>query len=288
MATGMVALLDDIAMLADDVAVASKHAGSSTAAILGDDVAVNASAATGFHQKRELKVIWEITKGAFKNKLIILPLAFILSFYLPIAITIVLVIGGLYLLYEGGEKVEEYIHIKLGHDIEHEAQLKTSTPENVLEVEKKKIKGAILTDFILSIEIVIIALSSVTTESLPVQILSVTIIAFAAVVFVYGLVALIVRMDDFGFMLKRKGKEQLGEFFIQSMPKVIKFLTVIGTLAMILVGGGILVHNIPMIHDVAHFSNVGIINEGIIGIIGAVFVLVVVEIFELTLKAIKK
>ena len=280
MATGIVALLDDVAMLADDTAMAARHAGAATAPILGDDVAVNAGAATGFSAKRELVVIYEIAKGAILNKFIILPFAFLLSYYLPIVITIVLVAGGIFLLYEGGEKIEEYIHLKLGHDEVHEAELKASTPDNVAVVEKKKIKSAILTDFILSIEIIVIAMSSVMNESLPVQIGAVTAIALVAVFGVYGLVALIVRMDDLGFYLKAKGKETIGQFFIDSMPKVIKSLTVIGTVAMLLVGGGIMVHNIPMIHEVAHFSSVGIINDGIVGVIGAVIVLVVVEVFE--------
>jgi predicted DNA repair protein MutK len=283
MATGLVALLDDVAMLADDTAMAARQAGAATAPILGDDVAVNAGAATGFSAKRELVVIKEIAKGAIKNKFIILPFAFLLSYYLPIAITLVLIAGGIFLLYEGGEKIEEYLHIKFQDpetQAKHETELSFSTPENVLDVEKKKIKSAILTDFILSIEIIVIAMSSVMNESLPVQIGVVTAIALVAVFGVYGLVALIVRMDDLGFYLKTKGKETVGQFFIDSMPKVIKFLTVIGTVAMLLVGGGILVHNIPMIHDVAHFSEVGIINEGIVGIIGAAIVLVVVEVFE--------
>lgn len=283
MATGIVALLDDIAMLADDTAMAARQAGAATAPILGDDVAVNAGAATGFSAKRELVVIKEIAKGAIKNKFIILPFAFLLSYYLPIAITLVLIAGGIFLLYEGGEKIEEYLHIKFQDpetQAKHETELSFSTPENVLDVEKKKIKSAILTDFILSIEIIVIAMSSVLDKTLPVQIASVTVIALVAVFGVYGLVALIVRMDDLGFYLKAKGKESVGQFFIDSMPKVIKFLTVVGTIAMLLVGGGILVHNIPMIHDVAHFSSVGIINEGIVGVVGAAIVLVVVEVFE--------
>lgn len=280
MAAGIVSLLDDIAMLADDTAMAARHAGAATAPILGDDVAVNAGAATGFSAKRELIVISEIAKGAILNKFLILPFAFLLSYYLPIVITLILIAGGIFLLYEGGEKIEEYLHLKFGKDETHEVELKSSTPENVVDVEKKKIKSAILTDFILSIEIIVIAMSAVMTESLPVQIASVTAIALVAVFGVYGLVALIVRMDDVGFYLKAKGNEKIGQFLINSMPKVIKSLTVIGTVAMILVGGGILVHNIPLIHDIAHFSEVGIINEGIVGIIGATIVLIIVEVFE--------
>lgn len=277
MATGLVALLDDVALLADDTALAARNAGVATAPILGDDVAVNAGAATGFSAKRELIVIYEIAKGALLNKVIILPLAFIISAVYYDIITGILIAGGLFLLYEGGEKVEEYIHLKMGHDETHEAELKASTTDNVKDVEKKKIKSAIMTDFILSIEIIVIAMSSVAEESLMVQIGAVTAIALVAVFVVYGLVAIIVRMDDFGLYLQGKGNEKLGQFFIDSMPKVVKFLTVIGTIAMFLVGGGILVHNVPLIHEYAHFTDIGLLNDGIVGLIGAAIVVPVVE-----------
>lgn len=282
MATGIVAVLDDIAMLADDVAIASKTAGTHTAAILGDDVAVNASKATGFHQSRELKVIWEITKGSLKNKLIIVPIALILSTFAPWVVTIALVLGGFYLLFEGGEKIEEYLHIRFGNGEEHKAELRASTPNNVLEVEKKKIKAAILTDFILSIEIVIIALSSVMNEPLLVQIFTTSLIAFGATFGVYGFVALIVRMDNLGFWLEDKGQISLGNFFIQAMPVVIRTLTVIGTIAMILVGGGIMLHNLHIVHDLVHFADgiPSMITEFGVGLVFAFITLKVVDTFE--------
>ncbi|MFC4892017.1 DUF808 family protein [Pseudofrancisella aestuarii] len=279
MATGIVALLDDIALLADDTATATRHVATATAPILGDDVAVNAGAATGFSAKRELIVIWAITKGALRNKLIILPFAFILSFYIPIVITLTLIAGGIFLLYEGGEKVEEYLHIKLGYSEHHKENLKASTPENVIDVERKKIKSAILTDFILSIEIVVISMNAVQNKELVVQIASVTIISFAAVFFVYGLVALIVRMDDLGLAIQKKGYTKIGEVFIISMPKVIKGLSILGTIAMFLVGGGILTHNIPIIHEYSHITNINIINDAIVGLVGSAIVVSFVEIY---------
>lgn len=278
-AVGLVGVLDDIAILADDVATQTGRAGSATAGILGDDVAVNAGAATGFSQKRELKVVWEITKGSLKNKAMILPAAFLLSAFAPWLITIILICGGLYLLYEGAEKIEEYLHIKMGHNPEHEAELKSSTSDNILEVEKKKIKSAIFTDFILSIEIIVIALGTVMDQPIHIQVISTTIIAFVATFGVYGLVALIIRMDDAGFWLIKKGFKKFGNFMVQSMPQVIRGLTVIGTIAMILVGGGIMTHNVPMIHDMHLISN-SILNDFVIGSIVGVITLIVMEVYE--------
>ena len=183
MASGIFALLDDIASLMDDVAVMGKVAGKKTAGILGDDLAVNAEKASGFMSSRELPVLWAITKGSFLNKLIILPLAFLLSAFLPSAITVILLIGGLYLAYEGAEKIYEFI---FPHAHKEEAPiLENLSEKEILNREKDKIKSAILTDFILSVEIVIIALGSVGNEPLITKILVVTLIALAATVGVY-------------------------------------------------------------------------------------------------------
>lgn len=278
MASGIFAVLDDIAVLADDVAVSTKVATQKTAAILGDDLAVNAQKATGFKQNRELAVIWEITKGAFLNKLIILPIAFLLSVYLPSTISYILIIGGLYLLYEGAEKIEEYFH---KHKIsEHEVELQESTTDNIVDVEKKKIKSAVMTDFILSIEIIILALGTVIDKPLMVKIASTTFVAFAAVIFVYGLVAVIVRMDNVGFWLIEKKYIKSGTFLVSLMPKVIKVLTVVGTIAMILVGGGILSHNIDLVHYMFIEAIPSILNEFIIGLIVGMIVLAVINIFK--------
>jgi predicted DNA repair protein MutK len=278
MASGIFAVLDDIAVLADDVAVSTKVATQKTAAILGDDLAVNAQKATGFKQNRELAVIWAITKGAFLNKIIILPIAFLLSVYAPWSISYILIIGGLYLLYEGVEKIEEFLH-RHKKD-EHEIELQQSTIENVVDIEKQKIKSAVMTDFILSIEIIILALGTVLEQPLMVQVVSTTFVAFAAVVFVYGLVAMIVRMDNVGFWLIEKRRIKSGTFLVSLMPKVIKFLTVVGTIAMILVGGGILSHNIDIVHHMFIEAIPMILNEFIVGLIVGAIVLVIINILK--------
>ncbi len=250
MAVGFLALLDDIAVLMDDVAVVAKVAGKKTAGVLGDDLAVSANKASGFTASRELPVLWAIGKGSMINKLIILPIAFLLSAFAPWIIVPILMLGGLYLAYEGAEKVYEYFFHK--EPKQRVSTLEVLAKEEVLESEKKKIKSAIITDFILSVEIIIIALSTVTQEPLLTQIIVVSLIAFVATFGVYGLVALLVRMDDLGYALIAKGKERLGEFLVNALPKVIKFLTVVGTLAMLLVAGGIFLHNIPTLHAWLH------------------------------------
>lgn len=276
MATGIFAVLDDIALLADDVALSTKVATQKTAGILGDDLAVNAEKATGFAQNRELQVIWAITKGSFINKLIILPIAFLLSSFIPWLIPYILIIGGLYLLYEGAEKVVEYFH---KHDAKEENQeLLQSTKEDILHVEKKKIKSAIKTDFILSIEIVILALGTVLSEPLINQIITTSIVAFIATVGVYGLVALIVRIDNVGFWLIEKNRIKSGNFLVSLMPKLIKLLSYIGTVAMLLVGGGILSHNIEFIHHLFIQSIPSILNELLVGLVIGFIVLSIVHV----------
>ncbi|WP_122893309.1 DUF808 domain-containing protein [Arcobacter peruensis] len=275
MASGIFALLDDIAILADDIAVSTKIATQKTAAILGDDLAVNAEKATGFKQDRELKVIWEITKGSLKNKAIILPIAFILSSIAPWLITIILVLGGLFLLYEGAEKIEEYFHKKTHN--KNEEILKNSTNENIVDIEKEKIKSAVFTDFILSIEIIVLALTTVLDKPLTTQIISTTIVALIATFGVYGIVALIVRIDNLGFWFIKKEKISLGNFFIALMPKLIMVLSIVGTVAMILVGGGILSHNIDLIHHLLPTSIPSIINDLVLGLIIGFIVLFVIH-----------
>ena len=253
MASGFFAILDDIAALMDDVAMTSKLATKKTAGILGDDLAVNAEKATGFLASREIPVLWAITKGSFINKLIILPVVFVLNWLYPPAIKVALIIGGVYLAYEGVEKIIEYFfhRAKKGEEVIAESQL-AETDENS---EKAKVSSAIKTDFILSLEIVIIALGTAMEKEHPLitQILSVTFVAIIATVGVYGIVALIVRMDDAGFYLMRKSDNKgfmssLGGILIKALPLVIKGLAVLGTIALILVSGGIFIHNIEYIH----------------------------------------
>ena len=264
MASGFFALFDDVAVLLDDAAVMSKVAAKKTAGLLGDDLAVNAEKATGFHASRELPVIWAITKGSILNKLIILPLAFVLSSFAPWLIVPILLLGGAYLAFEGAEKLLELIGVTKPHAVKASPE---KVPEDKKQHEKEKIRSAIRTDFILSIEIVIITLESVMAQSLALQILVVSFIALVATVGVYGFVAILVRLDDAGLYLLTHVREAAGEriflkdkilnftgnLLISMLPKIIRLLTIVGTIAMLLVGGGMYVHNIPPVHELTHF-----------------------------------
>jgi predicted DNA repair protein MutK len=251
MASGFFAILDDIGALMDDVAVTTKIAATKTTGILGDDLAVNAEKATGFLSSRELPVLWAITKGSLINKLIIVPIALILSFIFPAAVTIVLVLGGLYLAYEGVEKIIEYFF----HHPKGAKQVIKENNKNDHDAEKAKVRSAITTDFILSIEIVIIALGSVAEQGIVIKVVTVSVVAVLATIGVYGIVALIVRMDDAGYRLIKyaNGKGFLaavGQLLVKSLPIIIKALSVIGTVALVLVSGGIFVHNIEYLHHI--------------------------------------
>ncbi len=291
MASGFFAILDDIAAIMDDVAVMSKVAAKKTAGILGDDLAVNAEKASGFASSREIPVLWAITKGSLINKIIILPVAFLLSAFFPIAITIALLLGGFYLAYEGAEKIYEFLvpHkdaavVDLDQDI---------TEEEILAMEQSKIKSAIVTDFILSVEIIIIAMSTVVNNTLTTQILVVSAIALLATVGVYGIVAVIVRMDEAGYYLIKKSKKEkslkksFGMMLVKALPYVIKSLTVIGTIALILVSGGIFAHNVDYFH---HFlpNLPDIIREAIIGLAIGALCVVVVKLFLFVKNSFKK
>lgn len=272
MASGFFAILDDIATLMDDVAVTAKVATQKTAGILGDDLAVNAEKSTGFVSSRELPVLWAITKGSFINKLIIVPIALMLNVFLPVAIKIVLVLGGFYLAYEGVEKIVEYFFHK-----KHESETTPEAQNEDRDLEKTKIKSAITTDFILSVEIVIIALSTVLDKPLSIQILTVSVVSILATVGVYGIVALIVRMDDLGFRFIHKSNEKgllnsIGVLLVKTLPIVIKTFAVVGTLALILVSGGIFVHNIEYLH---HYLPEwpALLKEATFGVIGGLLIL---------------
>ena len=271
MATGIFLIFDDIATLLDDAAAMSKVATKKTAGILGDDLAVNAQKASGFAASRELPVLWAITKGSFLNKLIILPLAFVLSAFVPWIIIPILMLGGVYLAYEGAEKIYEYIS---GH--KHE--------EKAIMSEETKIKSAIRTDFILSIEIIIMALGTVLTQPLAIQVIAVSVVAILATIGVYGVVALLVRMDDFGFKLIEIAKDDksllnaIGELLVSSLPKVIRVLTFVGTLAMLLVAGGIFSHNIDQLHDFLHFLP-NLIGDLFVGLLIGMLALVMQKIY---------
>jgi len=252
MASGIFAILDDIAALMDDVAVAAKVATKKTAGILGDDLAVNAEKATGFLSSREIPVLWAITKGSFINKLIIVPIALLLNVFFPVAIKVILVLGGFYLAYEGAEKIIEYLFHKKEPIPVQQAAVEVIEDDKV--AEKAKVKSAVLTDFILSVEIVIIALETALDKSMTIQILTVSVVAILATIGVYGIVALIVRMDDLGFkMIKRSGEKgfgnAMGNVLVKSLPIIIKVLAFVGTIALLLVAGGIFSHNIAFFHD---------------------------------------
>jgi len=287
MASGFFALLDDIAALMDDVVVMSKITTKKTAGILGDDLAVNAEKSSGFLSSRELPALWAITKGSMINKLIILPIAFLLSAFLPFTVPLILLFGGVYLAFEGAEKIYEFFvpHGKLNDDI----KLENLSEKEIVLVEKKKIKSAIVTDFILSIEIIIIALGTVIGKPILFQILVVSIVALIATVGVYGIVALIVRMDDLGYkMIKMSNNKKgitkfIGKFLVQALPKVIKSLSVVGTIALILVSGGIFVHNVDFFHDILH-EIPSIIKDFIVGLVIGLFALLAVKIFKKALS----
>lgn len=290
MASGIFAVLDDIAILMDDVVMMSKLATKKTAGILGDDLAVNAEKATGFVSSRELPVLWAITKGSFVNKLIILPVVFLLSYFLPALIKVILILGGLYLAYEGVHKIFEYLVSKTGKKEKREGP---DYKVEITESEKDKIKSAVTTDFILSLEIVIIAMGTVLDKSLQIQILTVSVVAIIATIGVYGLVALIVRMDDFGLMLIGKSKGNalmisLGNGFIKLLPMIIRLLGVVGTIALVLVAGGIFVHNIEFIHHwMPHFMP-AMVFEFLTGILGGIVALILITLAQVVIKKFKK
>lgn len=283
MASGFFALLDDIASIMDDVAAMSKIATKKTAGILGDDLAVNAENASGFASSRELPVLWAITKGSLLNKIIILPIAFLLSAFFPTAIIVILILGGIYLAFEGVEKIFHYFFQKQKTIVDY-AQ-KTLTEDEILKLEKTKVKSAIVTDFILSIEIVIIALGTVLDKPLSVQIIVVSLIALLATVGVYGIVALIVRMDEVGYkLIKMSDKEKsfsmfIGNLLVSALPIIIKSLSVIGTIALLLVAGGIFSHNVSLLHHFL-YEIPSFVKDFVLGVGVGIIALLLVTFFN--------
>ncbi|EMY6775330.1 DUF808 domain-containing protein [Vibrio alginolyticus] len=292
----LLTLLDDIATVLDDVALMSKMAAKKTAGVLGDDLALNAQQVSGVASEREIPVVWAVAKGSFKNKLILVPSALLISAIIPWLIMPLLLIGGLFLCFEGAEKVLEKV-FPHSHPHEEKEEL-VNTGESIEEYEKRKVSGAIRTDFILSAEIIVIALGTVTGASLVTQILVVSLIAVIMTVGVYGLVAGIVKLDDLGLYLESRsnGKgwvEKVGGALVAFAPKLMKLLTIVGTAAMFLVGGGIVVHNVPAIHHfvepiIMNFSGhsvaTAILPILLNGIIGFVAGLVVVAVWTMVEK----
>jgi predicted DNA repair protein MutK len=287
MASGIFAILDDIATLMDDVALTAKVATKKTAGILGDDLAVNAEKSTGFVSSREIPVLWAITRGSFINKLIIVPIALVLNLFLPEAIKIILLLGGFYLAFEGVEKMIEYFF----HKNQVSENTSTEPVNDELDLEKVKIKSAITTDFILSVEIVIIALSTVLDQNITIQILTVSVVSILATVGVYGLVGLIVRMDDVGYSLIKKSNQKgilnsVGIILVKTLPLIIKFFAVVGTVALIMVSGGIFAHNIDYLHHILP-QWPDLLKELCYGILGGLMALLLVHITKLVIRLIK-
>ena len=260
MAAGsLLALLDDIATILDDVSVMTQVAAKKTAGVLGDDLALNAQQVSGVHAERELPVVWAVAKGSFLNKLILVPSALAVSYFAPWLITPLLMAGGAYLCFEGFEKVAHKLLMSKHDNIEQHTILAnaiTNAKEDLVVLEKEKIKGAIRTDFILSAEIIVIALGTVAAATFSRQASVVAIVAIVMTVGVYGLVACIVKLDDLGlYLMLKKGKSvyrqiqrKLGKYLLAFAPKLMRTLSVVGTLAMFMVGGSIIGHGIPAIH----------------------------------------
>jgi predicted DNA repair protein MutK len=258
MAAGsLLALIDDIASVLDDVAVMSKVAAKKTAGVLGDDLALNAQQVSGVKAERELPVVWAVCLGSLRNKAILVPAALAISAFLPAAITPLLMIGGAFLCFEGFEKLaHKYLH-SADEDSAHQAELAAALvqgPADMVALEKDKIKGAIRTDFILSAEIIVISLGTVSGAPFGQQVAVLAAIAVVMTIGVYGLVAAIVKLDDAGLYLSRKdgaAVRALGRLLLAAAPRLMKALSVIGTAAMFMVGGGILSHALPPLHHLS-------------------------------------
>ncbi len=301
--SSLLTLIDDIATVLDDVAILSKVAAKKTAGVLGDDLALNAEQVSGVKADRELPVVWAVAKGSFLNKLILVPSALLISAFMPPLITVLLVIGGLFLCFEGFEKVfHKFVHSQQALAQEHQAVIEAVNKENVdiIALEKEKIKGAIRTDFILSAEIVVIALGSVKEAAFETQVMVISALAIAITVGVYGLVAAIVKLDDLGLYLLRKSvsggfnalQRSIGRGLLIFAPFLMKLLTIVGTIAMFLVGGGIIVHSFSWLseqfHHLEHWVSqyLGAVSEitlpilldGITGVIVGAMVLVAVNL----------
>lgn len=255
MATSLLALLDDIATVLDDVTVMTKVAAGRTAGVLGDDLALNAEQVSGVRAERELPVVWAVFKGSARNKLILVPAALVLAAFAPFMIQPLLMLGGCYLCYEGFEKIAgRWLHPgEKEKEIAAVLAVLHNPHTDLLKFEQEKIKGAIRTDFVLSAEIIVIAMGTVAEAEYVTQVGTVILIAALMTIGVYGLVAAIVKFDDIGIHLVESAgdnrfKAWLGQRIVDSAPILMKTLTVVGTAAMFLVGGGIIAHGIPAVH----------------------------------------
>ena len=297
MPSSLLALIDDIASLLDDVSVMTKVATQKTAGVLGDDLALNAQQVAGVNAERELPVVWAVAKGSLVNKAILVPAALALSAFLPVAVIPLMMVGGAFLCFEGVEKfAHKFLHGK-EEDQHHDELLKAVADEKVdmVAFEKDKIKGAIRTDFILSAEIIVITLGTVAQQPLTVQVGVLVGIALIMTVGVYGLVAGIVKLDDAGLFLSlREGgspyvraKRAFGRGILVAAPYLMKTLSVAGTAAMFLVGGGIITHNVPFLHHaIANIAQgegvlptlVSLLADGVLGILVGIMALAAVTL----------
>ena len=274
MASSLLALLDDITTVLDDVAVLSKLAAKKTSGVLGDDLALNAQQVTGVAAERELPVVWAVAKGSFINKLILVPAALAISAWAPWAVTPLLMLGGAFLCFEGVEKLaHKFLHS--AEDAAHEQALSEAIKNPAIDLvtlERDKIKGAVRTDFILSAEIIAITLGTVAASDFTTRVLVLSTIAVLMTVGVYGLVAGIVKLDDAGLYLSRQAgalQQRLGALILAAAPWLMKALSVAGTAAMFLVGGGILTHGIPGAQELIHQAVQGISGNGFVqGLLG--------------------
>ena len=278
-AASLLALIDDIAGVLDDVAALTKTATAKTAGVLGDDLALNAEQVTGVRADRELPVVWAVAKGSLVNKAILVPAALAISAFAPWAVTPLLMLGGLFLCYEGFEKIVHRFTTKRGADTARHERLVGALDDPAVDVvafERRKIRGAVRTDFILSAEIIVIALGTVAAAAFGTQVVMLIGIAIGMTAGVYGLVAGIVKIDDAGLHLARRpgdttfarARRALGVRILRTAPWLMKGLSVVGTAAMFLVGGGILTHGIPVVHDaIENWSD----HAGAIPAVGAIF-----------------
>lgn len=299
------ALIDDIATILDDVSVMTKVAAKKTAGVLGDDLALNAQQVAGVNADRELPVVWAVAKGSFVNKLILVPAALAISTFLPWAILPMLMLGGAYLCFEGFEKLaHRFLHSEAEDAGHHADQLKAIADPtlDLVAYERDKIKGAVRTDFILSAEIVVITLGSVADAGFAKQLAVLAAVAGVMTVGVYGLVAGIVKLDDLGLYLSRRAgavAQRIGAGLLRAAPLLMKFLSVAGTAAMFLVGGGILAHGVPAVHHAIEHVTAPVaavpmagglltaVGQGLVGVVAGAAVLALVMLWARLRGAVK-
>lgn len=300
--SSLLALIDDIATLLDDVASMTKIAARKTTGVLGDDLALNAEQVSGVKADRELPVVWAVAKGSLLNKMILVPAALAVSYFIPWLITPLLMLGGLFLCFEGFEKIAHtFLHSNEDKEA-HRHELKAAienTEVDMVEFEKQKINGAIRTDFILSAEIIVITLGTVAGATLTTQLAVLIGLSVIITVGVYGLVAGIVKLDDLGLYMSQKAdagefQKRIGQGILTAAPMLMKALSVLGTIAMFMVGGGILVHGLPFLHhliaDLTHEMN-GIMAvlsstllEALSGVVAGAVVLTLIQLGKLLFK----